>query len=88
MSGSTTGNYFEDDTEDGKFTIILFEDPLDRANLKMEVRLNGTAGVYGSGGISLRPELDENLAERLATAMLRWYDVPDLVTLLKDGELP
>jgi hypothetical protein len=80
MSGSTTGNYFEDDTVGGTFTIVLFEDPLDPENLKMEVRLNGTPGVYGSGGVSVRPELTEDLAVRLANALQQWYAVPEGAT--------
>ena len=80
MSGSLAGNYFEDDTEDGKFTVLLFEDPLRKGELKMEVRLNGI-GKLGEdrdlNGIALRPELDEELATRLADALTRWYAVPD-----------
>lgn len=75
MSGSQTGRYFEDDTMDGKFTISLFEDPNQAGDLKMEVRLNGSTGnlPFGSGGLAVRPELDEALAYRLATALNNWY---------------
>jgi hypothetical protein len=74
MSGSLTDAYFEDDTEDGKFTILLFEDPNSPGDLKMEVRLNGSSKLTRtSGQIALRPELNENLAVRLSDALRYWY---------------
>jgi hypothetical protein len=65
MSGSLTDAYFEDDSEDGKTTVLLFEDPLRPGELKMEARLNP--------GPAVRVELDEKFATRLAFALNAWY---------------
>lgn len=81
MSGSQTGNYFEDDTEDGKFTISLFEDPNAPGDLKMEVRLNGIATVLmpDRNGLALRPSLDKRLALRVAHALWGWYATEEML---------
>lgn len=80
MSGSQTGNYFEDDTEDGKFTILLFEDPNRPGELKMEARLNGPSNLpFSTGGLSVRPELDKRLALRVAHALWGWYATEEML---------
>jgi hypothetical protein len=69
--------YFSDETVDGKFTLSLFEDPNNPPDLKLEVRLNHSGGLTRtSGDIALRAELTEDLADRLADALQRWYASP------------
>jgi hypothetical protein len=89
VSGNLTGSFFEDDTEDGKFTIRLFEDPVREGELKMEVNANGTSNGGGEiGGIAVRPELDKRLANALATALWAWYasDEELIASSTFDGE--
>lgn len=72
MTKSLTDAFFEDDTEDGKFTLRLFEDPLREGELKLEVTDN-------SGIITVRPELDSRLALRLTNALWAWYATDEML---------